>query len=82
MSDRLPRVLLQDRQSQGADYCERERRLEERAAGAEQQVASLQALLQGTNSKLKDPAGMGHSFCSWSDRSFYWRGESASDLCH
>ena len=75
-------MLLQDRQSQGADYCERERRLEERAAGAEQQVASLQALLQGTNSRPQDFAGMRQSFCSWSDRSFFRHGESASDLCH
>ncbi len=64
MSDRLPCVLLQDRQSQGADYCERERRLEERAAAAEQQVASLQALLQGTNSRQQGSAGMGQSCCS------------------
>ncbi|DBA70188.1 TPA: hypothetical protein ACH3X2_012232 [Trebouxia sp. C0005] len=54
---RLRQKFEQDRQSQGADYCERERQWEERAAAAEQQVASLQALLQGTNSRPQDSAG-------------------------
>jgi len=45
-----------------ADYCERERQWAERVAAAEQQVASLQALLQGTNSSQQDCAGMGQNF--------------------
>jgi hypothetical protein len=62
LPDRLPCMLLQERQRQQAEYSEREGQLAERLTAAEQVVSSLETQLLGRkHGQLQHPAGKTHS---------------------